>query len=365
MLKAFIREHHEELSARARARVSLRKVPLAMQAEQDRVVPDLLTQLAALLSGPLTHGADDAAQNLTAANAVARERYLSAEGLTIAQVVHDYSDVGEVVTELAVERLEPIPNDDLLTFHRCLADAIAGAVTAYAQIRESAFLHEGAARSGVLAHELRNVLSTAMLSFDSIRRGAVGTGGSSSALHARSLERLRDLVDRSLTDVRLNAQIVVLERVVVADFLEEAGVDARTQAQARDLELSVSPVDPNLIVEVDRHLLASAITNLLQNAFKFTRPHSLVSLMTHSTGTRVCINVEDQCGGLRGNAEDLFHAFAQHNADRTGVGLGLLIARRAVEANHGQLRVLDLPRRGCRFTVDLPRSLPPTTSVAH
>jgi len=103
-------------------------------------------------------------------------------------------------------------------------------------------------------------------------------------------------------------------------------------------------------------MLGSAVSNLLQNAFKFTRPQSHVSLKAYGLGDRVLIEVEDQCGGLpAGMEESLFASFQQHHVDRSGLGLGLSIVRRAVEAVDGALRVRDMPGLGCVFTVDLPR----------
>jgi C4-dicarboxylate-specific signal transduction histidine kinase len=66
--------------------------------------------------------------------------------------------------------------------------------------------------------------------------------------------------------------------------------------------------------------------------------------------------VEDQCGGLPlGAAETLMRPFSQNGEDRSGLGLGLDICRRGVEANNGVLRVRDIPSSGCVFTIDLPR----------
>ena len=68
------------------------------------------------------------------------------------------------------------------------------------------------------------------------------------------------------------------------------------------------------------------------------------------------IEVEDECGGLpTKNLEDLFRAFKQLGTDRSGLGLGLAISQRSVEASGGKLLVRDIPGKGCVFTVDLPR----------
>ncbi|MBC7982800.1 MAG: HAMP domain-containing histidine kinase, partial [Candidatus Obscuribacterales bacterium] len=56
--------------------------------------------------------------------------------------------------------------------------------------------------------------------------------------------------------------------------------------------------------------------------------------------------------------EKMFLPFTQHGTDRSGLGLGLSICRRSVEANKGTLTVRDVPGSGCVFTVDLPQHLP-------
>jgi signal transduction histidine kinase len=89
----------------------------------------------------------------------------------------------------------------------------------------------------------------------------------------------------------------------------------------------VAPIDKGLTVDADRHMLGSAISNLLQNAFKFSRPNGSVSLTAHAAGERILIDVEDECGGLPdGKAEELFRPFEQKSNDRTAVGLELSIS---------------------------------------
>ena len=106
------------------------------------------------------------------------------------------------------------------------------------------------------------------------------------------------------------------------------------------------------------------MANLLQNAFKFTRTGGHVSLKSFSSADRVLIEVEDECGGLPpGDAEDLFQLFEQRGGDRSGLGLGLGISRRGVEANGGKLYVRNLPGKGCVFTIDLPK--PAVAKSAH
>ena len=112
----------------------------------------------------------------------------------------------------------------------------------------------------------------------------------------------------------------------------------------------------DVTVHADSAILVSALSNLLQNAFKFTHSPGHVSLTTSITADRVLIEVEDECGGLPpGEAEHLFRMFEQRGTDRTGLGLGLAISRQGIEESGGTLRVRDLPGKGCVFIADLPR----------
>jgi signal transduction histidine kinase len=350
-LQSLIVTNREELVARARSRLLKRSSPA--RGNLDTLVPYILATLSWRFG---TLNVEGAGTVLPAPDPRAYESYLSTDGLTITQIVDDYRDVCNVVMELAAERSAPITSDELCTLHRCLEHAIALDLTAYTARREAVILQNEIERSGVFAHELRNELATAVLSFESIKQSIAEPGIKAGAMHTRSLGRLRELIDRSLVETRLDARVVTLVPVVVAELLEEPAAHAAMEAHTRGLSLSISPVDPAIVVDVDRHLITSALTNVLQNALKFTRPHSLISLITRATATHVYILVEDQCGGLPANAEHFFQPFEQHSTDRSGVGLGLLIARRAVEANGGHLQVLDLAPRGCRFTIELPRS---------
>ena len=196
-----------------------------------------------------------------------------------------------------------------------------------------------------------------MLAFEVLKSGTVGIGGSTGGVLGRNLVALRDLIDRSLAEVRLEAGLHRQQRVPLTQLMEEVEVAAAIEAKIRGLQLTVTPVEPGVVIEVDRQLIAAALANLLQNAFKFSRPggHVVLRTDTATAAGRVLIDVEDECGGLPpGAAEDLFRAFEQRSADRSGLGLGLAIARESVETNGGQIRARSLPGRGCIFTIDLP-----------
>ena len=352
MLHEFLSAHRAAILERARAKVAARPVPRATE-EEIRGIPLFLDQLVAILrsstgdpvamsDGALVHGGD-----------------LLERGFTVAQGVHDYGGVCQAVTELAVETGAPITADEFRVFNGCLDDAIAQAVTGYTRQRDQRASDERREQLGELAHELRNAVGAALVAFEVIRMGKVGLEGATAGVLGRSLQRLSSLVDGALSDVRLASGACTPERVSVRSLLVESATAASMEAHSRQLSFSVMPGEAGVDVHVDRALLAAALANLLQNALKFSRPKGQVSLTTSATPQRVQIEVSDACGGLPpGTVAELFRPFEQHGADRSGLGLGLSIVRKSVEASGGEVRVRDVPGTGCVFTIDLAR-LPP------
>ena len=360
-LAEFLRIHRGEIIARTVAQVATRPAPRATDVELKHGVPHFLDQLEASLRADATASDESAVtrrEDITTSAALHGQELLG-RNFTIAQVVHDYGGICQVITELAIELGAPITSAAFRTLNRCLDDAIAGAVSEYSRLREQSMAELGAERLGMFAHDLRNELSTAMLSFEALKTGSVGISGSTGALLGRSLIGLRNLIDRSLAAVRLEAGMQSQQRLLVARLIEDVEVGAALDARAHDLHLSVFPVEQNLSVYADPQILTSVLSNLLQNAFKFTKPRGLVSLRITSTPESVLFEVEDQCGGLPpGRAEELFRPFVQRSDDRSGLGLGLTISRRGVEASGGKLHVRNMPGSGCVFVVDLPRLAP-------
>ena len=357
MLHKFIVENRDELLRRAREKVASRSAPKASAAELLHGVPLFLTQLTETLkvaSRPTDFPTPD-----IDASAAKHGHELLKMGFSVGQVVHDYGDVCQAITELALDERLEIGTDDFHTLNRCLDNAIAEAVSEYGRQRDQDLSDADEIRRGVVAHEQRNLLSSATLAYQMLLKGTVPIGGSTGAVLGRCLASLRKIGDRSLAEVRLAAGLQQRVRMRVASLIEQEEVAASLDATARGLRLTVGRVDYSLAIEVDLIILGSALANLLQNAIKFTRPGSTVSLRVRAAGGRVLIEIEDECGGLpKGKVEEIFRPFSQEGADRTGLGLGLTIARQGVKANGGELTVRDLPGKGCVFTIDLPAAEP-------
>jgi K+-sensing histidine kinase KdpD len=287
-------------------------------------------------------------------------RDLLKQGFTLEQVVRDYGNVCQAVTSLAFETGAPITVDEFRTFNRCLDHAIAGAVTEYARqgaLASGLVAEPSNSRLGLLAHELRNYLQTATLVVAAIKAGNVGISGATGAVLDRSLLGMRGLIDRALEEVRLNARTPPRrETIKLSHFLGKLKLSASFDAMARGTPFTLAPIADDIAVFAEPEMLAAAVGNLLQNAFKYTMRHTEVQLRARALDGRVLIDIEDRCGGLpAGATETMFLPFAQNGDDRSGLGLGLDISRRSVEANGGVLTVHNVPGVGCIFTIDLPR----------
>jgi hypothetical protein len=357
MLHDFISSNGEELISRTRAKVSARPSPCASTGEPENGVPLFLAQLSETLR--LEVSATPFSPTAIGAGAARHGRELLAKGYSISQVVHDYADVCQAITELAVEKGATIIPEEFHTLNRCLDTAIAEAVTEYGRLKEEAISRHDLQHRGQIAHELRNFVQTALLSFKVIEAGKVGASGSSGGVLGRSLVNIRDLVDSIVSEVRLAATARRHDRVSLLLFVDEIAVAANLHAQYRDIRLTVEPVDPTLAIDVDTQLLASAVMNLVHNAFQYTHAHGQVTIRARAERGRAFIDVEDECGGLGQGATEQARPFGdRRGSGRSGLGLGLSISRKAVTANGGEVHTRNLPGKGCIFSIELPLAAP-------
>ena len=261
MLHEFLTTHTGQIVARTRAKVAARTTPVPTEAELKNGVPLFLSQLIDRLRLATL---DSAAIERSAA---LHGGELLTMGFSVSQVVHGYGDVCQVITQLADETDAPITAEEFNTFNRCLDYAIAHSVTEFARRRDEAVAYQGTERLGVLAHELRNRVSAAMVAFSILQQGTVGIGGSTGAVLGRSLRALRDLVNNSLAGVRLEAGLGEHQRISVSELVAELEVEASIAAEQGGRQLSVSPVTRGIDVQGDPQILSAALGNLLQTAF--------------------------------------------------------------------------------------------------
>jgi signal transduction histidine kinase len=375
MLDKFLTNNRADLIARCIEKVGQRPKRAATKQQLDNGIPMFIDQLirtlgaeqsgevgaGALISGP--SGGHESGLTEMGLSAAAHGKELLKLGYSVDQVVHDYGDLCQAITDLAFERDAPFSIDEFRTLNRCLDNAIADAVTEFSAERDATLAEQHHAQVneqvGFLMHELRNALATASMAVAAMEGGGLTVAGATGAVLKRSLSAMARLITRSLDEVRIKGDGPPAHQVLsLASFIADAKLAADLDAKRLGRTLRVANVDPHLAINGNPDLLLAALMNLLHNAFKFTRPHSEVTLAAYARDGRILIDVKDHCGGLPpGNAEKMFTPFTQRSDDKTGLGLGLSIARKSVEADSGLLHVTNLPGVGCVFTIDLPRYL--------
>jgi signal transduction histidine kinase len=364
MLYEFVVLNREAIIARTRDRVRERPWPSVSDSELEHGVPLFLTQLTETLrlEGTHTPFSSDAIGSTAARHGA--ELLLS--GFSVAQVVHDYGDICQAITEIAVEREAPISVQEFHTLNRCLDTAIAEAVTEHTRLTAQRSSADEVERAGQTAHELRDLLNTALLAFHTLKRGTVAINGNTGGVLGRSLTNMGEIIGRSLFEVRLAAGTQRRERIPVISLFDEMAASGILHAEYHRVRFTVEPVLMDVVLEGDRQLLTSAVMNLLQNAFKNTPAGGTVVLRGFPRDGRALIEVEDECGGFPESSVDPFQPFGDRRSrDRSGLGLGLSIARTAVRSHGGDIIIRNLPGKGCVFVCDLPLANEEVSAVSH
>jgi signal transduction histidine kinase len=373
MMHEFLSANRSELERRCREKVLARPDRSANKQQLEHGIPMFLDQLIRTLqaesegepgkgiavSGPPS--GDPLGRAELGASASIHGADLLMLGYSINEVVHDYGDLCQAVSDLSIDLNEKFEIDEFRTLNRCLDNGIADAVTAFSERRDLVIADEQALetneRLGFFAHELRNHLNTAMLALAAIKSGNVGLSGSTGGVLDRSLVGLRGLIDRSLAEVRIGPGMTLHRSIFnLANFIGEVKYSASLEAELLKCAFHVEHISPMFTVEADKDLLFSALGNLLQNAFKFSGKGGAATLSVNASADRIQIKVTDSGPGLTAEAaRDMFLPFTQSGANKSGLGLGLSIARRSVEANDGLLTVESVLGQGCVFIIDLPR----------
>ena len=212
MLHELLTSNHKELIRRCREKATKRFEPSEIPAAIDHGVPLFLQQLVDTLrleqltpahgvSGP---EATPASSEIARAAALHGAELLRL-GYSVEQVVHEYGDICQSVTEIAVELHAKIAADEFRTLNRCLDDAIADAVASFGSARQISIndqaqtLHD---RLSAFSDEHRRLVDIAIQSYSAIKTGNVGLTGATGTLLIHTLNELRSLAERTLPEIR-------------------------------------------------------------------------------------------------------------------------------------------------------------------
>jgi signal transduction histidine kinase len=324
---------------------------------------DLRDAIGAYLEGlahALRGGESIEAGGTSAWAEVAREHALTRVrlGFDVEQLIREFILLRRVLFEVAREE-QAIAND---RHGERLADlidaAIATSVKSYTESRDHAARRVQAEHIGFLTHELRNPLSTATMACARLRKKPelVAAAGDTLDMLDRSLNRLSGHIDALLLTQRLDANEVESRPTVtrLGPILADATRAAALEASQKGIELA-SRYDPDIELHIDSGLTTSALQNVVDNAVKFT-DRGRVEVVTENLADRVLIHVYDNCDGLSDEElKTIFEPFKRAHSEKPGTGLGLAIARRALEAQGGEIGAESRADRGCHFWLTLPK----------
>lgn len=214
-----------------------------------------------------------------------------------------------------------------------------------------------------LSHELRTPMTSILGWVQFLRSGEYSNDELREALHM--IENSAQLQKRLIDDMLDVSRIVLgkfqvdLRPTHLSEIVEAAVSNARPDAAERGVRLTYDLVrPPDDVVDADATRLQQVIGNILSNAVKFTPPGKQIDLRLERLEHKLQISVVDEGEGIE--ASFLPHVFerlrqADESAKRSGLGLGLAIARHIIDLHHGDIRAeSDGLGKGARFTVTLP-----------
>jgi signal transduction histidine kinase len=211
------------------------------------------------------------------------------------------------------------------------------------------------------SHELRTPI-TALRSFNDLLQGAAAEDASARAeFLAESevqLDRL-EWVTRHLLDLsRLEAGLVPLDLAEhgAGDLIESVASAFKSLARERGIALTTRTPAPSVKLRCDRARIELALSDLLENALKFTPSGGEVEIGAERAADAVSLWVEDSGPGI--HPDDLPHIFERfYRGESTaagGTGLGLAIVQSVIQAHDGHLSVHSELGEGSLFTIELP-----------
>ena len=249
----------------------------------------------------------------------------------------------------------------LITVVAICAIAAAAGLTVSRQLR----LHELKNTSiATVAHELRTPLASIRMLVDTMREGRCRTDEQRREyldLIAAENLRLSRLTDNFLTHSRLDRgqHAFTFAPVAPGTVINQAVSALRAKLDAPDCDFTLDVVEPLPELTADRDGILTILTNLLENALKYSGDEKRITLRARSTADSVVFTITDNGVGLtRAERKRIFEPFFQADQKltraREGCGLGLAIVREIVTAHGGAIEVQSEPGKGSDFVVTLP-----------
>jgi signal transduction histidine kinase len=348
----------DEVMARWRANVQGTIAPESLPAaELENHLPLFLREVVATLQAARGSDAEVELPEESQTATVHGEQRLRL-GFSLDSVVREYGVLRDAILATGRDAGVAITFREAQIVFDSTIGGIANAVSEYARQRDAELHRQHNEHVAFLAHELRNPLGSATMALTVLEaRGHVPPNERAARALRSSLSKITELVDHALEVARVASGVELrAQRTSLQDLLAGIELAAASDAEARGVHLAIR-IEEELELFVDPRLIHSALSNVVRNAIKFTPDGGSVEVRCRAVGDRLLVDVEDACGGLPpGRVAEAFAPFVRldHEQVQPGFGLGLAIAKQAVSAHGGSIRVQNLPGKGCIFCIELP-----------
>jgi two-component system sensor histidine kinase/response regulator len=221
----------------------------------------------------------------------------------------------------------------------------------------------------VLSHELKTPV-TALIGLTDVMEKSLR--GRTKDAETEQLEHVIDAASRLngiVSDILLLSKALASSapqqfgQALLSEILEDSFVGMKSPATAKTVQLMLRPVEADLVLHCDSHLLRQALNKLIDNAIKFSPRGAVVEVWSHvRPDGSLIISVKDSGPGLsKQKLRECLQPFIQENMTYArpaeGLGLGLPIARSICEAHGGELAIQTSPGQGLVAAIVLPASL--------
>jgi signal transduction histidine kinase len=200
-----------------------------------------------------------------------------------------------------------------------------------------------------VAHEIKNPLNSLALLFALIRKKAPGDLAEDVALGAGEIEKISRIVDRFSDSIKPLA--ILRENFLLEDAVGDARRSLEAELQAKGAVIRFSQDRP-VVLSADRNLIVQCLTNILRNSLE-AMENGVIIVAAALTKTKVSIRIEDSGRGIPEEQIDrIFEPF--YSTKSSGMGVGLYLVKKIVEAHEGSIAVSSRPGRGTAFKIELP-----------
>jgi two-component system phosphate regulon sensor histidine kinase PhoR len=237
--------------------------------------------------------------------------------------------------------------------------------TVYSYIRQKKLTAMKSDFVNNMTHELKTPISTISLSSEMLLQKEIYTSPEKIIKYARVIYdenfRLKNQVDQVLQAAIIDKKKLELKKQevnihkLIEDNIEKIGMIIKN----RDGTIVFNPTAQNYLVYADRILISTVISNLLENACKYSNDKPEINIKTSNTDNKIVISIEDKGIGIpKENQKDIFKEFYRVGKgnihDIKGFGLGLYFVKTIVEAHGGKVKVKSEINKGSLFEIIIP-----------